>query len=51
MSTQYKFECRYCGKEYGDNVIELALHIGRVHDIAREIDENPHTLTRNEMWK
>ena len=29
LSTQYKFQCMFCGKEYGDNVVELAIHIGK----------------------
>ena len=35
LSNQYKFECKFCGKNYGMDVIELAVHIGRVHDKPR----------------
>ena len=35
MSNQYEFDCIYCGKEFGDDVIELAIHIGKVHDPVR----------------
>jgi len=27
------FYCTFCGKEFGDEVIKLALHIARKHDI------------------
>jgi len=37
LSSQYKFECKFCGKEYGTDVVELALHIGRVHDKPRNL--------------
>ena len=29
------FECNFCGTSFGTNVIELALHIGRIHDSPR----------------
>ncbi len=35
VSNQYEFHCVYCGKEFGDDVIELARHIGREHDPTR----------------
>ncbi len=35
LSNQYSFQCMFCGKEYGDKVIELAIHIGKVHDKQR----------------
>jgi len=35
LSNQYNFECKFCGKNYGMDVIELAVHIGRVHDKPR----------------
>ena len=35
MSNQSMFECRFCGKEFGKNVIDLAIHIGRIHDKSR----------------
>jgi hypothetical protein len=27
----------FCGKDYGIDVVELALHIGRVHDKPRNL--------------
>jgi len=35
LPNQYKFKCKFCGKDYGTDVIELALHIGKVHDNPR----------------
>ena len=35
LSSQYSFQCMFCGKEYGEKVIELAIHIGKVHDKPR----------------
>ena len=35
MSSQFEFDCIYCGKEFGDDVIELAKHIGKEHDPVR----------------
>ncbi len=35
LSSQYSFQCMFCGKEYGENVIKLAIHIGKVHDNPR----------------
>ena len=35
MSSQYNFECTICGLKFGSDVIELALHIGKVHDPPR----------------
>ena len=37
MSGQYAFDCKFCGMSFGDNVIELAVHIGKVHDTPRGI--------------
>lgn len=31
MSSQFEFDCIYCGKEFGEDVIELAKHIGKEH--------------------
>jgi len=28
----------YCGKEFGEDVIELAVHIGKEHDPVRSDD-------------
>jgi len=39
LSNQYKFECKFCGKDFDTDVVELALHIGRVHDIPRNSSE------------
>lgn len=36
MSNTYQFHCTYCGKEFGEDVIELARHIGSIHDPSRE---------------
>ncbi len=36
MSNEYKFECEFCGKDFGAEVVELALHIGRMHDRPRD---------------
>ncbi len=35
LSSQYSFQCMFCGKEYGEKVIDLAIHIGKVHDKPR----------------
>ncbi len=35
LSNQYEFECKFCGKNYGLDVIKLAVHIGKVHDKPR----------------
>ena len=32
---RFDFYCKYCGKDFGNNVIKLARHIGRCHDQAR----------------
>lgn len=31
----YNFQCTFCGLDFGEDVIELALHIGREHDKPR----------------
>lgn len=36
MSNQYEFQCPYCGKDFGNKVIDLATHIGKEHDRFRE---------------
>jgi len=40
LSSQYEFKCTFCGKEYGTDVVELAIHIGRVHDQQRNLYTN-----------
>jgi len=40
LSNQYVFKCNFCGISFGNNVIKLALHIGRIHDSPREINKN-----------
>lgn len=35
MISAYQFHCTYCGKEFGEKVIELAKHIGAAHDPSR----------------
>ncbi len=37
LSSQYSFQCMFCGKEYGEKVIDLAIHIGKVHDKQRNL--------------
>lgn len=39
MSKSYEFHCTYCGKEFGEDVIELAKHIGATHDPSRTNSE------------
>ena len=39
MSDQFEFDCMYCGKEFGCDVIELAVHIGKEHDPVRSEDQ------------
>ncbi len=36
MSTKYEFHCVYCGREFGEDPIALAQHIGRKHDPTRK---------------
>ena len=36
VSNTYKFQCKFCGEDFGDDVVELAVHIGRVHDSPRD---------------
>lgn len=38
MSNQYNFECTYCSLLFDSKVIELTLHIGKVHDPPRSKD-------------
>ena len=35
ISCKFEFDCVYCGKEFGDDVIKLAKHIGKEHDAVR----------------
>ena len=46
MSSQYKFQCAYCGLDFGSDVIELALHIGKVHDPPRRKDSDMSSLMK-----
>lgn len=46
VSDQYVFECNFCGVNFGTDVIELALHIRKVHDRARNYS---HCELKNEM--
>ena len=39
-ASPYVFECTFCGKAFGSDVVGLALHIGRTHD---------HTRTRRQQ--
>ncbi|MCE2498543.1 MAG: hypothetical protein J4F28_06085 [Nitrosopumilaceae archaeon] len=34
-ASPYVFECTFCGKVFGSDVMGLALHIGRTHDHTR----------------
>ena len=34
-NKHFRFKCNFCGKDFGMNVIELALHIAKVHDQKR----------------
>lgn len=36
MSDKLRFQCTFCGKDFGDDVIGLAKHIGRTHDRVRQ---------------
>ncbi len=36
MSTSFEFHCIYCGKHFGEDLIKLSQHIGKIHDIVRE---------------
>ena len=35
MPGRFDFQCRYCGKDFGNDVIKLAKHIGKRHDPCR----------------
>lgn len=35
MSNQFEFRCPFCGKDFGNKVIDLATHIGHKHDPSR----------------
>jgi len=35
VSNQFEFECPFCGKDFGHEVIDLAKHIGKQHDPSR----------------
>ena len=35
MSNQYEFQCPFCGKDFGSEVIDMAKHIGKLHDPSR----------------
>jgi len=32
LSNQYTFHCKFCGEDFGNSVVNLAIHIGRIHD-------------------
>lgn len=38
MGEKFDFFCTYCGKEFGSEVIDLAKHIGEIHDPTRKKD-------------
>ena len=35
VASQFDFYCKYCGKNFGSDVIKLAKHIGKQHDQSR----------------
>lgn len=35
MPGKFDFECGFCGKNFGRDVIKLARHIGRQHDARK----------------
>lgn len=35
MSDEYRFGCAFCGKDFGSDVIGLAMHIRSAHDAPR----------------
>jgi len=35
VSNQFEFQCPFCGKDFGTEVIDLAKHIGKKHDPSR----------------
>ncbi len=35
VSGKLRFDCQFCGRDFGDDVIGLARHIGKLHDPAR----------------
>ena len=39
MEDQFDFQCRYCGRDFGGDVIKLARHIGRRHDPGRQVSD------------
>ena len=50
MEEIFDFHCSYCGKEFGKEVIDLAVHIGKIHDPTRKKDQKKsikeHNITR-----
>ena len=36
LSNQHTFQCKFCGEDFGNSVVNLALHIGRNHDDANQ---------------
>jgi hypothetical protein len=35
VSNQFEFQCPFCGKDFGNEVIDMARHIGKQHDPSR----------------
>ncbi len=35
MTEKFDFDCPFCGKDFGSEVIDLARHIGEIHDPPR----------------
>ena len=46
MVNQYVFECNFCGISFGTDVIKLALHIRKIHDVPRVQNKNSVTLKK-----
>lgn len=36
MENSFEFHCMFCGKDFGSDVINLAKHIGKIHDPTRK---------------
>ena len=49
MSNTYRFQCQFCGKDFGSDVVELALHIGKIHDKPRNAFTWEHITNQLQM--
>lgn len=34
--SSLQFHCIYCGKDFGEDLIKLSQHIGKMHDVVRD---------------